>query len=47
MWVDFYVRIIAEWEVKQKQASEDGEYAAWQQAEREIENYKLMLEREN
>ena len=45
MSAEFYLRKIAEWEEKQKQASEDGEYAAWQQAEREIENYKLMLER--
>ena len=45
MSAEFYRRMITEWEAKQKQASEDGEYAAWQQAEREIENYKLMLER--
>ena len=45
MSAEFYLRMIAEWEAKQKQASEDGDYAAWQQAERELENYKQMLER--
>lgn len=43
--MEFYQRLLAEWEAKLKQASEDGDYAAWQQAERELENYKQMLER--
>ena len=45
MSAEFYLRMITEWEAKQKQASEDGDYAAWQRAERELENYKQMLER--
>ena len=42
---DFYQRLLAEWEAKLKQASEQGDYDAWQHAEREVENYKMMLER--
>ena len=45
MMADFYRRMIAEWEAKQKQASEGGDYAAWQRAERELGNYRQMLER--
>ena len=43
--MEFYQRLLEEWEAKLKQASEHGDYAAWQQAERELENYKQMLER--
>ena len=43
--MEFYQRLLAEWEAKLKQASEHGDYDAWQHAEREAENYKLMLER--
>ena len=45
MMADFYQRMVDEWEAKLKQASEHGDYAAWQRAERELENYKQMLER--
>ena len=47
MSAEFYLRMITELEAKQKQASEDGDYVAWQRAERELENYKQMLERAN
>ena len=42
---DFYRCMIAEWEAKLNKAAQDGDYASWQQAERELENYKQMLER--
>ena len=45
MTADFYQRMVDEWEAKLKQASEQGDYDAWQHAEREVENYKMMLER--
>ena len=47
MSAEFYSRMITEWEAKQKQASEDGDYAPWQRAERELENYKKMLDHAN
>ena len=42
---EFYQRLLEEREAKLKQASEHGDYAAWQHAEREVEKYKMMLER--
>ena len=43
--MEFHQRLLEEWEARLKQASEHGDYAAWQHAEREIENYKMMAER--
>lgn len=36
---------IAEWESKRKAASEDGDYPAFEAAERELANYREMLKR--
>lgn len=42
---DFYARKLAEWQAKSKAASEAADLKAWEHAEREIENYRQMLER--
>lgn len=39
----FVERQIAEWEAKQKEASENGDFKAFEFAESEIKNYKAML----
>lgn len=40
---EFYERMIAEWSEKLKQASESADYGKFQEAERELENYRQML----
>lgn len=44
MTADWYRERIAEWEAKSKAASEAGDYPAFQAAERELKNYREMLE---
>ena len=41
----FVERQIAEWEAKQKEASENGDFKAFEFAEREIKNYQEMLKK--
>ena len=42
--VDFANRKITEWQTKSREASENADLAAFEFAEREIKNYKDMLE---
>lgn len=42
---EWYRERIAEWEAKRKAASEAGDYPAFEAAERELKNYREMLER--
>lgn len=41
----FVERKITEWEAKQKEASENGDFKAFEFAEREIKNYQEMLKK--
>ena len=43
--LNFVERQIAEWEAKQKEASENGDFKAFEFAEREIKNYQEMLKK--
>ena len=43
--LNFVERQIAEWEAKQKEASENGDFKAFEFAEREIKNYQDMLKK--
>ena len=40
---EFCKRMIAEWEAKSREASEKADLAAFEFAQREIKNYKVML----
>lgn len=42
---DFCRRMIAEWQQKSREASERGDYKAFEVAERELANYREMLAR--
>lgn len=42
---DFCRRMIADWEAKGREASERGDLAAFETAERELKNYREMLAR--
>lgn len=43
--LNFVERQIAEWEAKQKEASENGDFKAFEFAEREIKKYQEMLKK--